>query len=186
VRKLHKAVTFVAAIGVAAVVAGVGLGSASASDGGEAGSARTLVKPAVQQEGKLFYTDEQIDEVWKAITTNYPEPLPDGVTFPAVAPEFFHPGDGKPHLFQSKLPDLIAARYWRCAWLDESLNADVSARASDQAKAEEAIDLYATLPSVGTTVDVAGYEGQVAEVAKSLGVDADEAEFTMECGGFER
>lgn len=174
-------VALVATLGVGLTITGVAVSAAAGQE-----TARTdsnLVKPAVQQGEDQFYTGDQIDEVWSAVVKNYPQPLPAGLKFPEAAPEFFHPEDGKDHLFQSGLPDLVAARYWRCAWLSESVEQVALGNSDLITKADSTIALYETLPSVASLVDVDTYEKQIQEIAETMGADAKQAELDVDCGG---
>lgn len=145
--------------------------------------AAQLIEPAVTSGDDHFYTDEQIDGVWRAVVANFAAPLPSGYSFPKDAPEFFHPKDDEAHIFQSGLPDLIAARYWRCYWLDASVEAKGAGDAKALSSATEALSAYQELPSVSRLIDVEKYEGQMAEIAAAMGTDVASAELEVECGG---
>lgn len=158
-----------------------------------AAQAAPSLTPNVKTADGSFYTDAQIDGVWRSITASYPQPLPAGQSFPATAPAFFHPNDGKAHLFEQDLPAEIAARYWRCAWIGEALNAkkatavnrDSSALAAVSA-ATSKVAAYKDLPAVAKHVDVAAYEQGMSSYAKSIGKDPLTAEYSVECeGGFQ-
>lgn len=152
---------------------------------GGAGVVQALDNPLapdiVRADGS-FYSSNQIDEVWRSITESYPAALPAQVKFPVDAPSFFHPAEeGKP-VFQTGLPELIAARYWRCAWLDVALDGADRGNRSSEAAAHAALGAYAGLPAVRDLVDVKTYELQISEYAKLRAAKVNEAEFTLECG----
>lgn len=160
---------------VAALTVGI---SASAQERGALTDAE-LVSPQWSDKGTQFFSEEQIDDVWLAVTKNYPEPMPDAEPFSRTAPEFFHPDDGTVSRFESGLVDLIAARYWRCAWLGVAIG-----ESSESKKvALEALDSYAVLPSVAKYVNVDEYESQMREIAETLKTDPLSAEYRVECKG---
>jgi hypothetical protein len=106
------------------------------------------------------------------------------VEFPTAAPAFFHPTDGKKYLFQEELPNLIAARYWRCAWINEALTASSGDARAAKAMAQGQLRKYQQLPGVERKVNVEEYETQFAALAKSRGQQPLETEFEIECGLF--
>ena len=114
----RSVVVSVATVIVAGVVAFAMAQGAQAST--EPRTDAQLVAPAVSDGEFAFYTVEQVDTVWAAVVANYPLALPDGYAFPEKAPGIFHPTDVDNPLFQAGLPDMIAAQYWRCSWLDGS------------------------------------------------------------------
>ncbi len=145
----------------------------------------TSTTPNVHAESGDYYTEKQIDAVWAKLVSEYPEPLPAGVSFPEDAPGFFHPLEEGPHVFEPGLPELIAARYWRCAWLDASIDANMRRSASESRVASEALSEYSALPDVSDFVDVKSYAFQMAEAAADAGKDASQFEYDLECGFFE-
>jgi len=177
---MRRAILVIAlsSVGAAVIVAG-----ALATTNPGSATAATVV-PTVEQDGALFYTDSQIDAAWQQATSDIAQALPAGASFPKTAPSFFHPNDGKNHLFESGLPAEIAARYWRCAWLNVSINqkANPSPDAAIVDAATNELTKYGSLPGVAQTVDVAQYESQMAAYAKSKGLDPQVAEFQLDCG----
>lgn len=177
-------------LAVAATVAvsmTIGFGAVSAA---QAASSADNLSPNVTSSSGSFYTDDQIDNVWRSITASYPKPLPAGVTFPSSAPAFFHPNDGKTHLFQKDLPEEIAARYWRCEWIGNVLSIRHSRAANPGASSDAAesaavtrIGQYAGLPSIAKHLNVPAYEKGMSDYAKSVGLDPLTAEYNVECGG---
>lgn len=175
-----RAVKIAAAISAGLVVASigaVGLGQSQA----QANQGNSL-KPLVHAQGTAFYKESQIDEVWRKVTSSYPEALPGTVKFPRNAPAFFHPGGAATQVFEVGLPETIAARYWRCAWIDDALDASESGGSSRALIARQAIKKYSRLPGVSTVVDVSSYEQQIASYAKSKGKETLTTEFELECG----
>lgn len=164
-RSLFAGVSAIAALAAGGVV----LVSASASADANADA----TYPLVQDESGAFYREIQIDAVWAKTVSGWPEELPKGTNFSETAPKFFHPGDGEDHLFHEALPSLIAARYWRCAWIDEALQGSVTANAQ--------LEKYAELPGVREFVDVKSYEADFATYARTLGQTPLAAEFDVEC-----
>jgi hypothetical protein len=146
-----------------------------------AASSPVAVQPAVQADGHAFFTDAQIDAAWSAATTNYPLPLPSGVDFPVPAPAFFHPNDGKQHVFEQNLPAEIAASYWKCAWLNVANTASTDTAAT---LASTELADYANLPGVAGNVDLASQEADISAYAQSQGETTDLADFQINCSGF--
>jgi hypothetical protein len=144
-----------------------------------------LVSPAKTANGTTYYTDSQIDEVWAAVTAHYPQPLPDGVTFPTAAPAFFHPTTEGPHYFEVGLPDMIAAQYWRCAWLEDSVRPSTRASSAATAADSATLDKFGNLPSVKSHLNLSAYESMIAGYAKASGKDARDAEISLQCSGFD-
>lgn len=168
-----KSAAVVGTFAAAALVAGLASmpASASVSNGN--------LNPAASISGHSFYTDAQIDSAWAAVVKDYPQPLPYGVTFPTKAPAFFHPADAKNNLWESGLPALLAARYWRCAWLDADLKgAPTSSKLESTSNLNSA---YQSLPDVSSHVDVSAYQKSIDDYAASIGVDAKRAEFSIDC-----
>ncbi len=152
----------------------------------EASGSTIAVQPAVQADGHQFFTDSQIDAAWKAATTDYPQALPVGVSFPSTAPAFFHPNDGKQHIFEENLPAEFAASYWRCAWLDVANTANTAPTSDVDAAATATTELakYATLPGVAGNVNVKQNDADIASYALTQGLTPDVAEFQIDCTGF--
>lgn len=165
-KRLFAGVSAIAAMAAGGVV----LVSASASADANADATH----PLVQDEDGAFYREIQIDAVWAMTVSGWPEELPKGAVFPETAPAFFHPGDGQDHLFHEALPSLIAARYWRCAWIDEALQGSATANAQ--------LEKYPGLPGVQEFVDVETYKVDFATYARTVGQSPLAAEFDVECG----
>lgn len=144
-----------------------------------------MVSPATAAGGTTYYSDEQVDQVWKAVTDNYPEPLPAGVTFPSKAPAFFHPDTPAPHFFEAGLPDMIAAQYWRCAWLGASAADTRTGASSARQAATVELNKFTSLPSVKTHLDFAAYQSMVSNYSKSSGLNSIDAEIKLQCAGFD-
>lgn len=146
-----------------------------------------MVRPAITNGQFSFYTEEQIGEAWAAVTKNFSKPLPEGYAFPATFPGLEAEVKDKGRaLFEAPLPDMVAAQYWRCSWLDSRINQSGAARSS-AIEVSSAVGSYSLLPSVASH-DLTGYTPEVlASLAKELGLpDADHALFALDCNGFER
>lgn len=166
------------ALAVAAAVTAVGLGATDAPPA-DVGS---TIEPATQAEGVGWYSTAQIDAKWVEVTSDYDEALPTGTAFPTTAPEFFHPQDGQDHLWEEGLTETIAARYWRCAWIDEALRQEDAGKDAEAGAALDALDSYAGLPGVEGVLDVDVYESTMRDAADREGKDAHEEEFALDCG----
>ncbi|NEM90891.1 hypothetical protein [Galbitalea soli] len=144
-----------------------------------------LVTPAIKNDSGEFFTEAQIDTVWRAVTAHYPEPLPEGVSFPAVAPSFFHPNDGRNTLFQAGLPDEIAASFWDCAWLKVSIEAANAGKGDIAKSATAELDNYESLPSISSE-HASEFRAAIAKYAAESHIqDLQEAQRQFECGGLE-
>jgi hypothetical protein len=171
--------------GRAALIATVVLAASATAAAPVTAAENERVPPAVQDSSGEFYTESQIDEVWAQVTAAWPEPLPGDVKFPVDAPGFFHPEGEARAVFQSQLPDLVAARIWRCAWIAEGLAASGAASDLRAGLAQERLERYQGLPGVKSTVDVAAYEVQIAEYAQRSEQDVWAAEYEIECTDFD-
>lgn len=169
-RKLSKA-----AIGSAAVLATLlaGAGMAQATDD---------TPKSIQINGSTFYEENQMDLLWQQIVSDYPEALPAGIDFPSPAPDFFHPVEEGDHVFEEGLAEVIAARYWRCAWLDDSIQASQHRSITGAAKAAAALAKYSELPEVSAVVDVPTYLAQIGTHAEAAGESITTTEFRLDCG----
>ena len=172
---------FIVPLGVLAIVAVctiIGLGATNAPPSDDSAG----IEPTTQAEGVGWYSTAQIDAKWAEVTADYEEELPSGTSFPVTAPEFFHPQDGQDHLWEEGLTETIAARYWRCAWIDEALEQEEAGRDAAANEALDAIDSYAGLPGVAGVVDVDVYDSTMRDAAEREGTDAHQEEFTLDCG----
>lgn len=169
------------AAAAAAVIAGIAIPATANADGNTTGA----ITPAVSSDGHSFYTDEQIDAAWQQATADFPDALPAGVTFPRTAPAFFHPGDGKKHRFETGLPDEIAAKYWRCAWLGQATTSTKMRTLSTTRTKAIASNLTAAkweaLPEVAENQDVPKYLAAMQAYADRHNMDARTAEFQLDC-----
>ena len=176
---MRRNVWFIAGGVSIALVVATGLAAAATPPDRPSDSAH----PAIAKSGGVFYSEAQADEVWRAVTTAYPSALPAGVFFSAEAPSFFHPDDGRESLFQEGLPELAAARYWRCAWLGTLIHPNAAPDAGTVTLAVAKLSEYRRLPGVGEHIDVDEYESKMSEYAHTLGVDPHTAEYQAECSG---
>lgn len=180
---LRKVIT---ACAVTSVLAGTLLiisGVANASEQTEPSAQSSPSLAPTFQAGHAFYTDAQIDAVWQNVTKHFPAALPEGIDFAEQAPAFFHPNDKRAHLFESDLPSLLAARVWRCAWLETSISSLKTEDVVSQASARTALEGYRDLPAVSRHVNVEEYQLSIDALAKSLGTTTQQAEYGLECDG---
>ncbi|GAA2451643.1 hypothetical protein GCM10009857_14740 [Agromyces soli] len=151
-----------------------GVAFASAASAADQG-----ILPAIKAYGSEFYTQAQIDDVWRDVTGNWSAPLPGGKEFPAGAPAFFHPTEPNNDLYEVGLPVEIAGRYWRCMWLDEAVH---GSNAIDRSRAANWLADFAKIPELEGRIDNA-YDAKMAALAKRGGVTPFEAELDVECAG---
>lgn len=182
-RKWSAGIAGLAGGAAIALCIGVGVGAAAA-DQQPAGPATdsSLVKPVQNVQGRQYFSEAQIDGVWRAVTHHFPAPLPADVTFPSKAPDFFHPNTPHP-MFEAGLPDMIAAQYWRCAWLEKA-SSDTSADPAAVQLDTQQLNRFAELPSVSKNLDLAAYDQLTAQYAKEKGVSAFDAEIALQCSSF--
>ncbi|WP_435093045.1 hypothetical protein [Clavibacter michiganensis] len=133
-----------------------------------------------------FYVDSEIDAAWQQAAESFPLPLPPGKTFPNEAPAFFHPKDDKTHSFDTSLPMQFAARYWRCAWLEQSLHPPTSAAtevspSTSEIEAHLDSSEWKSIPAVENNMDVDAYLQDMKKYADSVGGNAREIEYESEC-----
>ena len=148
---------------------------------------RAVPKGAVENGGSLWYTVDAIEGEWPGLIDELSGDLPGSVEFPDRPFQFFYqeplPGEGGNGLvyFEEGIADQLVARYWRCAWLDESLDGPRSA----SARSEAAAHLANTAPiEEANGVDFASYEAAIAREASASGMSATQFEFDIECGFF--
>ncbi|GAB3616684.1 hypothetical protein GCM10027416_12410 [Okibacterium endophyticum] len=168
-------------IAAATVLSGVVIGLAGLSAAHAVGQDELAPRQVGEHQ---FYSEDQIDAVWTSIVEAYPEPLPEGVEFPKVAPSFLHPDDETPSNFEVGLAEQVAAKYWRCAWLDSTINAGAAKQISAQSEAERALSKYYDLPEVAENFDEKRYEATVEGWAEQLKTDPISAEYEVECSDY--
>lgn len=169
---------------LAVVIGGAALSqSAQATSPTEPEVDAQLVTPEVEIGTNDFFTLDQIEGVWDAVTGSYPAVLPSGYSFPVDAPDVFYPEDDPNPLFQTGLPDMVAAQYWRCSWLDAYLN--VPGSSVVEADLEQSLELYWSLPSV-EAYDLTGYTPELLdEIGAELGYPTrHHTLFAFDCEGY--
>lgn len=139
---------------------------------------------------RQFYTDSQIDSAWRAVVSGYPQPLAPSDHFSTNAPAFFHPNDGKVHLWEVGLAQSIAADYWRCSWLHRSLTLQNSntttsldgarAEASEVLAAHDELALYASLPEESKATALT-HDTAVKQWAFDQHKSLDQADYDTDC-----
>jgi hypothetical protein len=88
------------------------------------------------------------------------------------------------HLFEDGIFDSVATTYWRCAWLLEVSEADLSEDASRAMTARDALDRYASLPwSIAHEPEFKEYQRTLGEIASRTGTTIEAAEFAIDCNG---
>lgn len=161
-------------IGAAVLTAGL-FGTAAVAAATPAST--NSVEPAIRHSGTAFYTQEQIQDAWRAATGSFDEPLPYGVAFPSTMPPIVT--DAPDNTYEVGFPESIAARYWRCAWVDTALR---PARTGDSGRATAAIEKWDQLPAIRNNHDLDGYEKSMDELAEQMNVSPLQAEFDVDCG----
>lgn len=178
IKVLVAASSFVIVASVSALGAvGASASNRTTEDGG-------TVVPAVVSDGHSFYTDDQVDDVWRAVTRQFPDALPPGIRFPTTAPAFFHPEDGLDHYFETGLPDQMAARFWRCAWLDSSINDAKAGKTAAISAASKHLKKYSSMPGMYHQEGVESYDKAMSDYAATIKLDPASAEFSTECGDY--
>lgn len=147
---------------------------------GSAQAAEPSLEPEVKAYDSEFYTQEQMGDVWLSVTKSWPSPLPTGYAFSSELPVDFVPEVPANDIYQIGLPEIVAARQWRCAWIDVALNSGDPAASKE---AESQLLGYEKLPYVAENVEVAKYETQMAEYAKTVEMTPLQAEFEIDCAG---
>lgn len=169
-------IAIVAACIVAPIVVA---GAAAATSGSE-----FEVRPAVSNGHNNFYTEGQIADAWEAVTLNFPEPLPEGITFPAETPEIFQPIAGTERQWEAGMVYSVAARFWRCSWLNAELRSHAKGDFAAAAVAAETSARYGSLPYVDEAYSEGGAAGYLADItaaAEETGVSPAAFEYDLEC-----
>lgn len=182
-KTMRRAQAVVIATAVVVISGGVfGISAASGSTSTPPTDSQ-LVRPAVSNASGQFFTSDQLQTVWTAVTDRYPRALPAGDAFPAKPTTFFDPDTSATTvLYQAGLVDEIVANYWECSWLQAGLKAEQAGQVDDLKKADQAVSSYGSLPSVSSALDVGSYRAAVAAYAKEAGIaDLRQAEFELEC-----
>lgn len=172
---MKKSSTVVLAGALALALVGSGVSAAIAAD------RDPMPTPAINEADSSFYSQEQIPTVWAAATAVVPAPLPAGFAYPTEAPGLLR-GDGTDNnLYEQGLPEHIAARYWRCAWLDDALSA-ITARATKMQATRDALSKWDSFPAVRNFDGMADYDDKMQALADSVGKSPFDTEFNVDCG----
>ena len=139
--------------------------------------------PSRESSQQDFFTDSQVDTAWTQAVSAFPNPLPPGQAFPATAPSFFHPDDGKVHSYHVDLPAQFVARYWRCAWLKISLHPPESDAGTGVGEADLQLraEQWEKIPQVARNMDVRAYIQDMETYAETVGKSEAAVEFESEC-----
>jgi len=169
---------------IGASIVGVVASQASAATTGTA--ARDLVAPAVTTENSQGYTVDQLPEVWTKVKDNFALKFPPGYGFDQPfyqKGDFPAEGDGKV-VVDAALPDMFAANYWRCAWLDAGLSEGTKVSKADLSSA---LQSYWSLPSVRQFDETGLDEATLSKLAAKAGyADGNSALYALACEGFEK
>jgi len=134
---------------------------------------------------QTFIIQEDIDDAWVKEIKTFPYDLPPGKLFPSTAPAFFHTESNEETSYASDLIGQIAARYWRCAWLEQSLDVgeDDSGSHSRKTEIEQqlASERWESIPEVKRNMDVDAYLPDMKDYADKVGQSRELVEFQSEC-----
>lgn len=164
------------------LVAGAFIGYALPATASTSDSEATAPPATVVEGGETFVTSTGVDASWSAITSSITQHLPAGVSWPSDAPAFFDPStDGTKDLYEPGLFATIAARFWRCAWLDSDLDGQRSGNEDTQRAAEAALADFASV-SGSSSVATDKYLQLIKAGAEENGVSPQQFEFSIDCG----
>lgn len=76
---------------------------------------------------------------------------------------------------------MLAAQYWRCAWLDDPLQPNLSEGEAATADINLSMATYMALPSVAANVSESDLETAIASTAARDSVSTHQAEYTLMC-----
>lgn len=167
--------TLIIGTAITLVVGSAGVSAAIADTGSP------HVSPAIRQGDASFYSQAQIPEAWTAATAAVPESLPAGVTYPKEAPPLLF-GDGTSNnIYEQGLPEELATRWWRCAWIDYS-QSGAAARDGKTAEVQKKLSKWKSFTAVEEFDGLEGYEEKMSALAQRLDESPLAAEFRLDCG----
>lgn len=140
------------------------------------------VVPAVTDGKHKFYSQGQVDAVWREVTWKYPGTLPKGIHFPHTAPPYFHPNDGTKDLYQTGLPRQLAAQYWQCAWLQVAITARAKNDSATLTAAQEKLPQFQDLPGMRSAIDLKADTKDFTAEAEAAHLPLENYEFEINCG----
>lgn len=180
------------AVGVA-----IAAGGAAGVVGGSAVNAATLAAPTSASD---LVAQDAVDTAWSTAVSNTDLPLPAGVTYPQIAPEFFHSPDSDVQTsYERSLFDSMVRQYWRCSWLSHDIREQVvqdgnqnaavpdanylrvARNAEGQARATRQQKFESELPSI-TRPEFTGYRQSLVDEAAAESKTADQLEYDNDCG----
>ncbi len=120
---------------------------------------------------------------WRRATAAIDQPLPAGVQFPAEPPAFFDPQlPDTPAAFVPALPKQIAARWWRCAWIDSARQEAPERRSAATERAESMVDRWFEMDGVKGDPNFSDYDARMRTAAEAAGESRLDVEFELDCG----
>ncbi|OII14438.1 hypothetical protein BIU96_10940 [Curtobacterium sp. MCBA15_008] len=140
-----------------------------------------MPEPKITGGPTSFYSQDQIPAVWAAATQAVPDPLPAGFDYPTEPPALLRGDTTAENVYEKGFPEHIAARYWRCAWLDHALSATTS-RASKMQAARDAIARWDSFSAVTNFDGLSDYDSKMHALAEEVGKSPFETEFSVDCG----
>ena len=128
-------------------------------------------------------TPKDLPAAWHAATGAIDDPLPAGRTFPSDPPPFFDTDEaGSAQAFAPVLPKQIAARWWRCAWIESALDASPSEAAAAKDQAESMVGRWYDLPGMKDQGVFSNYDSDMRAAAAAAGESEFQVEFDLDCG----
>lgn len=175
---MKKSTIVITVIG-AALVGAVGTSAISAVHAHDGAAAEAESSSASTQ----LLSANEVPQAWRDATAAIHEPLPEGVVFPAQPPAFFDPDDPQtPEAFVPALPQQIAARWWRCAWIASARDAVPSQRVAATDRAESMVDRWYEMDGVKGDANFSDYDARMRAAADAAGESRLDIEYELDCG----
>lgn len=171
---VQKSTKLMFALGALLVVA-VGF-SAVRSQERSAAEAAPSAQPSI-------ITQHDVTGAWTAATAAIRQPLPNGMEFQTDPPPFFDDeASGPEPVYSPMLPAQIAARWWRCAWIDASLHPGSSRATVAPEEARSVVDEWNDMPGMRGNEAFVDYDARMASAAREAGKTPFALEYELDCG----
>ena len=171
---MQKSTKLMIALGALLVVA-VGFSAARSQE-------RSAAEAAPSAQPSLI-TQHDIAAAWTAATETIRQPLPNGVEFQTDPPPFFDDeASGPEPVYTPTIPAQIAARWWRCAWIDASLHPGSSRTPVTPEEARSVVDEWYDMPGMRGNEAFVDYDARMASAAREAGESPFALEYELDCG----
>lgn len=171
---MQKSTKLMMALGVLLIV-GVGFSAVRSQDRSAAEDGASAPPTLIAQR--------DIAGAWSTATAAIEAPLPDGVRFQEEPPPFFDDeASGPEPVYTPTIPAQIAARWWRCAWIDASLHPAPGKTPVTGEDLRSVVDAWNDMPGMRGNEAFADYDARMASAADEAGTTPFALEYELDCG----